>query len=58
MVHPLSEQLDGWLRSLFLHSWHVEVVDEDCHAFVVGGTKMSTLPQHEFLFYLFLSVVS
>ena len=28
-VQPLSEQLDGRLCSIDLHSWHVQVVDKD-----------------------------
>lgn len=57
MVNPLSEELNGRLCSLFLHSGHVEVVDEDCHPLVVGRTQVPALPQHELLLNLLLGVV-
>ena len=29
IVHPLSEQLNGGLGSIFLFLWHVQIIDKD-----------------------------
>ena len=36
VIHPLSEELDRWLRAFFLDCGHVHIVDEDNQLLVIS----------------------
>jgi hypothetical protein len=49
MVHPLSEQLDGWLSTILFFLWHVEIINEDHETFTWGWSIDSLSSLFKFL---------
>ena len=39
VVHPLSEKLNGWLRTVLFSCWHVQVVHKNDTLLPHGRTK-------------------
>lgn len=45
MVHPLSQQLDGWLGTVGLQGWHVHIINKEDEITSEGWTKHPFPPE-------------
>lgn len=44
VVHPLAQQLDGWLGAICLQGWHIQVIDEEDEVAPQGRPKHTLSP--------------
>jgi hypothetical protein len=43
MIHPLSEEFNGWLSAVEFLLWHVEIINEDA-IFLASWWSIDTFP--------------